>query len=41
MMIIITQFWLAKNVGPIKLARIDASDGEIEEVMILETFNAR
>ena len=33
--------WLAKNVGPIKLARIDASDGEIEEVMILETFNAR
>ena len=33
--------WLAKNVGPVKLARIDASDGEIEETVILETFNAR
>ena len=33
--------WLAKNVGPVKLARIDASDGDVEATLILEKFNAR
>lgn len=33
--------WLAKNVGPVKLAWIDASYGDIEATMILENSNAR
>lgn len=33
--------WLANNVGPVKLAKIDVSDGEIEATMSLETFYTR
>ena len=33
--------WLAKNVGPVKLSGIDASDGGIEGTIVLEKFNAR
>ena len=33
--------WLAKNVGPVKLAEIDNWDGEIGSTIVLETFNAR
>ena len=33
--------WLAKNVGPVKLSEVDASDGGIEGTIVLEKFNAR
>ena len=33
--------WLAKNVGPVKLAVTDISSGEIETTVVLEEFNAR
>ena len=33
--------WLAKNVGPVKLAAIDISHGDIEGTFVLEGFNAR
>lgn len=32
--------WLAKNVGPVKVAEIDSDDGEIEYVMALRSYNA-
>jgi hypothetical protein len=31
--------WLAKNVGPVKVAEIDSDDGEIEEVVVLRSYN--
>lgn len=33
--------WLAKNVGPVKLAVIDISHGDIERTFVLEGSNAR
>ena len=33
--------WLAKDVGPVKLAVIDTRDGEIESTIVLEKFNAK
>lgn len=33
--------WLAKNVGPVKLAVIDISHGDIEDTVVLEAFNTR
>ena len=33
--------WLAKNVGPVKLAGIDNWDGEIRSTVVLKEFNVR
>jgi len=33
--------WLAKNVGPVKLAVIDISHGDIEDTFVLEAFNTK
>lgn len=33
--------WLAKNVGPVKLAVIDISHGDIEDTVVLEAYNTR
>ena len=33
--------WLAKNVGPVKLAEIDNTDGAIESTVVLEKFVKR
>ena len=33
--------WLAKDVGPVKLAVIDISDGDIERTFVLAGFSAR
>ena len=33
--------WLARNVGPVKLAVIDISHGDIESTIILESYNTR